>query len=130
DVARAAMLAAQQAEPGSIYNVTDGTVHEVREIVDAISAAAHRRLLPGYVPLAPARAIAGAIEDLFGLFGRTSPIGRHTLDKFVEDVGVSGHRLQADLGFQPIFDLTSGWRQALDAPPRTRKRPAWTLRKC
>lgn len=113
DVTRAAILAGENAASGRIYNVTDGDVHKVREIVDAICAALGRRLLPGHLPVAPTRFIVGMIEDALRLTGRSSPIGRDTLDKLVEDVAVSGRNLQTDLGFQPVFDLTAGWREAL-----------------
>jgi len=130
DVTRAAILAGENAASGRIYNVTDGDVHEVREILDAISAALGRRLLPGHLPVAPTRFIIGIIEDAFRLTGRTSPIGRDTLDKLVEDVAVSGGNLQTDLGFQPVFDLAAGWREALDPIPTRRRPPVRTAGKC
>ena len=113
DVAKAAILAARQASAGSVYNVTDGSVHTVRDTLDAIAAAAGRPLLPGHVPVAPIRFVAGAVEDALRLVGRRSPIGRATVDKLLEDVAVSGERMQTELGFRPAFDLAAGWRQAL-----------------
>jgi UDP-glucose 4-epimerase len=125
DVIRAAMLVAEQETPRRVYNVTDGDIHRVREIVEAISLAADRRLLPGYLPLAPLRLVVGAIEDALRLIGRTPPIDRQTVDKLVEDVAVSGRLLQVDLGFRPIFDLVSGWRHALGTTALQRHTPLW-----
>ena len=35
------------------------------------------------------------------------------LDKLVEDVAVSGERIQHELGFRPGFDLVTGWRETV-----------------
>lgn len=113
DVAKAALLAAAQAPTGSTYNVTDGGVHTLREILDAIAAAVDRKLPPVHLPIAPTRALAGMIGDGLKLIGRKSSIGRGTVDKFVEDVAVSGERFQADLGFRPSTDFMAGWRRAV-----------------
>jgi len=118
DVARAALLAARTARAGSVYNVTDGDVHTVRDIAGAISRTLGRRPLPGHLPAAPVRFLAGAVEDTLRLMGRTPPIGRVTVDKLLEDVAVSGDKIQRELGFKPAFDLAAGWRQALDPPVR------------
>jgi UDP-glucose 4-epimerase len=116
DVVRATLLAAQAAHAGSVYNVTDGGVHTVRDIARAISGSVGRRLLPGHLPAAPVRFLVGALEDILGLAGRTSRVGRATVDKLLEDVAVSGEKIQRELGFLPSFDLAAGWRQALADP--------------
>jgi hypothetical protein len=53
------------------------------------------------------------IEDVLGVFGKGSPVGRATIDKFVEDVAVSGDRAQRELGFRPQWDLTRSWRETV-----------------
>jgi nucleoside-diphosphate-sugar epimerase len=116
DVVRAALLAARTARAGSVYNVTDGRVHTVREISRAISSSVGRRLLPWHLPAAPVRFLVGVLEDTLGLAGGTSPIGRAAVDKLLEDVAVSGDKIQRELGFRPAFDLAAGWRQALANP--------------
>ena len=113
DVARAAVLAASKAPEGSTYNVTDGKVHTLGEILDAIAAAVDKKLLPVHLPTAPTRLLAGLVEDSISLIGRRSPVGRATIDKLVEDVAVSGRRFQDDLGFRPSMDLLAGWRHAV-----------------
>jgi len=113
DVVRASMLAAERAAPGSTFNVTDGRIHTVHDILIAISVAAGRPMLPGYLPVAPVRVAAGLAESLFGLVGKRSPIRRAMVDKLLEDVAVSGQRLQTELGFVPAFDLATGWLNAL-----------------
>ena len=113
DVARAAVLAASKAPEGSTYNVTDGKVHTLGEILDAIAAAVDKKLLPVHLPTAPTRLLAGLVEDSVSLIGRRSPVGRATIDKLVEDVAVSGQRFHDDFGFRPSMDLIAGWRQAV-----------------
>jgi nucleoside-diphosphate-sugar epimerase len=116
DVVRATLLAARTARAGSVYNVTDGRVHTVRDIARAISNSVGRRLLPGHLPAAAVRFLVGVLEDTLELAGRTSPVGRATVDKLLEDVAVSGDKIQRELGFLPTFDLAAGWRQALADP--------------
>ena len=111
DAGRAFVAAAQHDAPtGRLYNVTDSTPHQVRDIVAAISDAlgrAHPRLA---VPLPVARTLAGAAEGAFRLIGRTSPLTRSAIDKYVEDSAVDASRIQRELGFVPETDLVQGWR--------------------
>jgi len=118
DVVRATLLAAQHETAGMIYNVTDGRVHTVRDILRAIASAVGRPLLPGHVPAAPVRLLAGVLEGVLSVAGRKSPICRGAVDKLLEDVAVSGDKIQEELGFLPVFDLDGGWRQAVGDPRR------------
>lgn len=115
DVVQAAVVCARSAPAGSIYNVTDGTVHTVREIVDTIAASLNRQPLRLALPLAPTRIGVGVVEDACRLIRVHPPIRRSMVDKFVEDVAVSGARLQRELGFRPKVSLEQGWRQVVDA---------------
>jgi UDP-glucose 4-epimerase len=113
DVVRAALLAARHAASRAVYNVTDGQIHAVRDILVAMSSSAGRSLRSAYVPVWPVRLAAGLAENLGRLAGRPSPISRAMVDKLLEDVAVSGQRFQSDLGFIPAFDLAAGWRDAM-----------------
>ena len=116
DVADAAVLALDapsSAAAGRVFNVTDGKIHPLSEIIRAISAALDRRPPLISVPFAPARLAAGLLEDAFQLAGRKSPIGRAALDKLVEDTAVDGSLIQRKLGFKPQYDLLSGWRETI-----------------
>lgn len=115
DVARAALLAAEHpAAAGKIYNVTDGQYHTVAEINAAVCAALGRRSPRLYIPIGPARIVAGLLEDIARRAGRRPIVGRNTVDKYVEDVAVQGRRFQEELGFCPEYDLRSGWRDAVE----------------
>ncbi len=114
DVARAAVLAADHpAAAGRVYNVTDGHVHTVKEIVETMCEALGRTPPRFRLPVRPVRLLAGLLEDAARLLGRESPIGRGAIDKYTEDIAVEGRRIQAELGFQPQYNLAAGWREAI-----------------
>lgn len=114
DVASAALLALQHpAAISKIYNVTDGQFHSVAEINHAICEAIGRKPPRFSIPIGPVRQVAGLIENVAGLVGLQSPINRATIDKYTEDVMVSGQRIQDELGFQPEYDLYTGWQEAV-----------------
>lgn len=113
DVSRAAVLVAERPEAaGQIFNVTDGGVHTLGKIVEAIAEALGRRPPRFRVPLSLARAVAGLVDGSVRLIGRP-PVCLPLLDKFVEDVAVSGAKIQRSLGFKPAFDLRSGWKDVV-----------------
>jgi len=114
DLARAVVLATQHpAAVGKIFNVTDGRFHVLDEIITAISEALGRRPPRFAIPIGPARIAAGIIEDVMRLIGCQSFLGRTTIDKYTEDIAVEGRRIQAELGFAPQYDLSSGWRETV-----------------
>lgn len=116
DVARAVVLAVQHpAAAGNIYNVTDGHFHTLNEIIAAICAVLERKPPRLSIPVGPARALAGMLEDAVQLIGRRSPINRATIDKYTEDIAVEGRRIQQELGFVPQYDLDAGWHDARGA---------------
>ncbi len=72
DAARAAVLAAEHPEAGGkIFNVTDGAVHTLNEILAAIAAASGRRVPKWGVPAGLARAGLGVLEVVAQPFGST-----------------------------------------------------------
>jgi UDP-glucose 4-epimerase len=115
DVAEAAALAtAHPAAAGRVYNVTDGGVHRLAEILEAIAAASGRRLPPVCVPTRAARAAAAVVDGVLGLVGHGARVGP-MIAKYREEVVVRGERIERELGFRPRFDLASGWRDAIAA---------------
>lgn len=115
DVADAVVLAAHHpAAAGRIFNVTDGRLHELRDIVAAICRALERPLPRVRVPVSLARTGAMGVEVVARLVRRRAPVTRRTIETLVEDVAVDGGRLQRDLGFAPRFDLERGWRDVVE----------------
>jgi nucleoside-diphosphate-sugar epimerase len=114
DVAAAALLAAHHpAAAGKIYNVTDGHLHTLDEIIRAICDALGRKPPRLSLPVRPVRWTLAMLEDWARFFGVTLPIGRATIDKYIEDLPVSGERIQRELGFVPQYDLAAGWTEAI-----------------
>jgi len=114
DVAQAAVLATQHpAAAGKIFNVSDGQFHTMTEIIATICKVLGRKPPRISLPVGPVRFAAGMVEDVAHLVGFQSPIARSTIDKYVEDVAVDSTRIQKELGFQPKYDLLSGWQKAV-----------------
>jgi nucleoside-diphosphate-sugar epimerase len=123
DVAAAITLAlSHPAARGQTFNVTDGQLHEMREIIAAMCAAMGRRTPRVRIPLPIARTMVGIVDLVARVAKRRSPVTPATLDKLLEDVAVSGERIAQVLGFTPQFGLESGWREVVarmqqEAPP-------------
>jgi nucleoside-diphosphate-sugar epimerase len=115
DVCAAALLVASHRDAlGRVYNVTDGAIHSVREIVLAICAAIDRHPPRFRLPVGPVRAAAWLVDRAWRLAGRTPPVGPDAIGKLLEDVAVSGQRITRELGYAPAFDLETGWKATVD----------------
>ena len=115
DACQAAVLAAEHPDAvGHIYNVTDGQIHTLREIVTAICQALGKKPPRFRLPVSLVRPAFGLLEDGLRLLGVRSPIGRSTVNKMTEDLAVSGDRIQRELGFSPRYDLVTGWRESVE----------------
>lgn len=114
DVAQAALLAVETSQAsGQVYNVTDGDFHTVQEIISTMCDALGRKTTRFRLPIGPMRRIAGLSEDLLAILNLQAPITRATLDKYTEDIAVSGRRIQEQLRFSPRYNLTAGWHETV-----------------
>ena len=115
DVARAAILAAtHERAPHEVFNVTDGATHEVSRILEAISAALGRQTPRIHIPppfVGGALSVASAGQRLLG---RKPTLGPWLLEKYLEDVRVSGDKIQRVLGYAPSMSLEEGWRETVE----------------
>lgn len=103
DVARAVVLVLDTPRAaGEIYNVTDGTTHSLREIIDAVRSGFGKRPSRLYVPMFMARAVA-----------IVWPKFRALLAKYREEVRVDGTKVQRELGFVPRADFAKAWAAAV-----------------
>jgi UDP-glucose 4-epimerase len=115
DAAQAILLAATRSQAaGRVYNVADAQVHTLNQIIRAICDSLGKRPPRLSIPVAPARAMIGVFEDSAQIIGWQLPIGRETIDKYTEDTAVESRRIQDELGFEPRFDLFSGWKETID----------------
>lgn len=114
DLVRAAILAAEHPRAGGqIYNVTDGKIHTLDEVLRAISCAVGRKSPRFHLP----RRLVQGFSDIGDRFVKTMhlqvPNLRKIVDKLLEDTAVSGDKFCRDLCFQPRYDLWQGWKTAL-----------------
>ncbi len=113
DAVRAAMVSAEfPFAGGKIYNVSDGQVHTLREIILAICHALRKPAPRVHVPLGLARVLATAADRATSMVGRSTH-WQSAVDKFTEDSAVNATRFQRELGFQPRFDLHAGWKETI-----------------
>ena len=104
DLAAATLLAAEHAAAaGRTYNISDGHVHALRDIIAAICAALGRRPPRWHAPVAPLRAAFHATSVI-------NPRLPGMLNRYLEEIAVDGSRIQAELGFRPGCGLVEGWR--------------------
>ena len=110
DVCSAAILAATHpAAPGNIYNVTDGSVHSLEQIVQAMCITLNRNPPRLRLPANVVRRLAGIIEAAAHCLLRKRVPVRAAVAKLTEDTAVSGTRIIDELGWQPQYDLFRGW---------------------
>ncbi len=120
DAASAAVLAAvHPAAAGRIFNVTDGRIYSLAEIVRTLSELLGRRPPRISVPSGVALFAAGAVELGGRITGRPLPLSRKTVNKYLEDLPVSSKRIASELGFVPRFDLIRGWSEVIAEMRRT-----------
>ena len=114
DVGRAAALAVSHpAAVGRVFNITDGEIHTLNEIIESICSALGRKPPRLSLPVGPTRIVAGLIEKGAHTFGIKSPITRASIDKYTEDIAVDGSLIQKELGFVPQYDLKTGWEETI-----------------
>jgi len=115
DVAEAALLAATHPDSiGKIYNVSDGRIHTINEIVTEMCHAIGRRPPRARLPVSSAKACA-TIVDLGLRCLRRRPRARAAVDKIIEDMAVSSSKIQDQLGFVPAYSLRQGWSRMKEA---------------
>ncbi len=112
DAASAASAAARHSKAaGAVFNVVGG-VYPLYEILGAMSEALGRAAPRWHVPAALLRAAVGLADAVTAAVGRPMRAGA-LLDKYLEDIAVSGARIDMELGWKPSVSLGSGWHDAL-----------------
>jgi nucleoside-diphosphate-sugar epimerase len=123
DVANAAVAVLRSsAAAGRTYNVTDSAFNTMWDINGAICDALERKPPRLHLPAAPAKTAAAALESAARAIGVRSPIGRATIEKYLEDVAVRGSRITAEVGWAPRVDLRTGWVQTVRGMTRVGRR--------
>lgn len=114
DAGRAFALAVSHtAAAGRLFNVTDGRMHRMFEIIEAICSALGRRPPKLSIPLTLSQLAVNSMERASRLLGLRPSVTRETLAKYTEDIAVDGSLFRDTLGFMPLYDLHSGWKEAV-----------------
>ena len=116
DVVNGAVLAAFHPQAGGkIYNLTDGNIYSLKRIIEVMCKALNRKAPSIHLPIAPARFIAGLMEDMLKIFNKRSPLNRRLVNTIVEDRAVSGDLIQAELNFSPGVTIEEGWSEIAES---------------
>jgi len=115
DVAEGAVLAAEHpCAAGKIYNLTDGSVHSLRSIVESIANALGQRCTTMNFPRRPLNGVLNFIDGHPPKAGGVISNFGVRLAKLMENMAVSGDKMGLELGFKPSYDMETGWHYALN----------------
>lgn len=115
DLVQAAILAAvHQGAAGATFNVTDGMIHSLNEVVAAIAHALDKKPPCMRLPGRPVQKMTDVADQLSEILHLPTPKLRPLVDKIMEDVAARGDALGRQLAFQPRYDLKRGWQAALE----------------
>jgi len=96
-----------------VYNVTDGATHSVREIMVAIYEALGRKPKIVHLPEMPVRMGLRFLEKSTNMLGLKPKYGEWIINKYIQDVSVSGEKFIKETGFKPKYNLQSGWQETI-----------------
>jgi len=114
DVARAAVLALEQdAAAGGVFNVTDGRVHPMREIIESICAALGRNPPRWHLPGWPFRLCRRLMAKNPELFRKRFLAPAAAMMVYFDHSAVDGSKACRELGFQPGFELRRGMEETV-----------------
>lgn len=116
DVVQASLLAVKrEVKSGSIYNLSDGSIHTWREICETIARLMGKRVKEIVVPKSVAWLTALTWEMAAAIAGAPPLFNREKLKEMLQDGWVcSIERARKDLGFEPKVGLEEGLRQTLE----------------
>lgn len=114
DLAQALALAVERSPASGTYEIDDGRTYTYADMASAAGAALGRRPLRVAVPRSVMAGIARWNEVRQSLGGGAQILTRGKVNEiFHPDWSASDRRLAAAIGFQPRYDLTSGFRDTI-----------------
>jgi len=114
DLAEALALAVERSPASGTYEIDDGRTYTYADMASAAGAALGRRPLRVAVPRSVMAGIARWNEVRQSLGGGAQILTRGKVNEiFHPDWSASDRRLAAAIGFQPRYDLTSGFRDTI-----------------
>ena len=114
DLVRAAILTAEHPRAaGAIFNVTDGKIHTLNDVLAAIAGALGKSSPHFHLPYKPMKAMTTLADRLTQTLHLPAPKFTPLVDKMIENVAVSGEKICHDISFLPRYDIWHGWEKAL-----------------
>ena len=114
DLVRGACLASTHPKAaGETYNLTDGCIHTLDEIIRAISLSIGRNPPRFHIPKTPALMLTAFADKAFSAIGKPQVNLGLLLQKLIEDVAVNGDKINRDIGFRSRVSLQLGWQKAI-----------------
>jgi UDP-glucose 4-epimerase len=114
DVGRATVLAVSHSgAAGRVFNVTDGQFHTLNKIIESICSALGRKKPRLSLPLGPTRALVRLISEGNRAIGLRPLAIQEMIDKYAEDIAVDANLIQKTIGFEPQYDLKTGWKETI-----------------
>ncbi|MBF0228840.1 MAG: NAD-dependent epimerase/dehydratase family protein [Desulfamplus sp.] len=112
DVVTGAILAATHPEAaGKIYNLTDGAIHSLEDIVRAVANAISVDVKIFKIPEKPLKIFSNIVcKYKHENIEKVASI----INKLMENIAVDGKKIQVELGFQPKYNLKNGWYEVLE----------------
>ncbi len=108
DICSAALLVSQRAVAnGKIYFVTDGVAYSTRQLYTAFCLALGKRVPKWHLPFFMFK-ILGYLGDAGAkVLRRRLPFSSETLTKLFGSAAYNSQRIQTEVGFKPIYNLTA-----------------------
>lgn len=114
DLVRASLIVARHpADFNQIFNVTDGAIHTLNEIVTAMYGAVGKKRPGLFLPVKPLWIATDLADRAVALAGVKRPSLKRRVEKYLEDVAVSGERLKQETGFQAAYTLEQGFQETV-----------------
>lgn len=101
------------AATGQIFNITDGYIHSMNDIITSMSYALGRKSLPVQLPSCIEKLFTGGLNAPESSFYRLFSPCHFIVDKLLEDMAVNGDKIQKQLNFKPELDLNKGWNDTV-----------------
>jgi UDP-glucose 4-epimerase len=98
---------------GRIYNVTDGHIYSMNEVIETIYKALGKNKPSLFLPIGPVKFCVYSLDNIIELFFKRSFGFKDKLEKYMEDIAVDGLRLQKETDFRPRYNLLNGWKEAI-----------------
>jgi len=115
DLARAVIKVLENERSiGEIYNITDGNIYTLREIINEIYRALGRNGPKFALSESFVRYSLRFYEKTLKLFGINPKYGEHLINKYTEDIAVSGEKFIKELGYYPKYSLKEGIKETID----------------